>query len=114
MARHMTSLIVKLCCYDYNLTVIAFQLEPAETNAEEHTDNQIAKFQIVTPVNDNLTKDHSETAPGLEQPPKYDVVNCAALGCPNNPPNLHGQPTDRCRRVSEMHVKCRKDGRRHC
>ena len=76
------------------LTVIAFQLEPAETNAEEHTDNQIAKFQTVTPVIDNPTKEHSETAPGLEQPPKYDVVNCAALGCLNNPPNLHGQPTE--------------------
>ena len=76
------------------LTVIAFQLELAKTNAEEHTANQIAKFQTGTPVIDNHTKDHSETAPGLEQPPKFEVVNCAALGCPNNPPNLHGPPTE--------------------
>jgi hypothetical protein len=76
------------------LTVIAFQLELAKTNAEEHTANQIAKFQTGIPVIDNLTKDHSETAPGLEQPPKFEVVNCAALGRPNNPPNLHGPPTE--------------------
>jgi hypothetical protein len=75
-------------------TVIAFQLKPAETNAEEHTYNQIAKFQTDTPVIDNPTKDHSETAPGLEQPPKYEVVNCTALGCPNNPPNRHGPRTE--------------------
>jgi hypothetical protein len=76
------------------LAVIAFQLELAKTNAAEHTANQIAKFQTGTAVIDNPTKDHSETAPGLEQPPKYEVVNRASLGCPNNPLNLHGPPTE--------------------
>jgi hypothetical protein len=37
---------------------------------------------------------HSEIAPGPEEPPNDDVVNCAALGCPNNPPNPHGPPTE--------------------
>ena len=29
-----------------------------------------------------------------EEQPDDDVVNCAALGCPGNPPNPHGPPTE--------------------
>jgi hypothetical protein len=29
-----------------------------------------------------------------EQPNNDDVVHCAALGCPGNPPNPHGPPTE--------------------
>ena len=44
--------------------------------------------------NINIIRLHSEIAPGPEEPPNDIVVNCAALGCPNNPPNLHGPPTE--------------------
>jgi hypothetical protein len=40
------------------------------------------------PVNGNTTESHSEEAAD------DDVVNCAALGCPGNPPNPHGPPTE--------------------
>jgi hypothetical protein len=94
IARHMTNLVVYYVIMIIILTVITFQQPLAEPSAKEHKDNQIAKFPTVTAVNDNTTNHHSEIAPGLEEPPKDDVVNCAALGCPNNPPNLHGPPTE--------------------
>jgi hypothetical protein len=63
---------------------------------KEGTDNQTAKFQTVipeSPVYGNTTIHHSEIASVPEESPNDDVVNCAALGCPNNPPNLRGPPT---------------------
>jgi hypothetical protein len=78
-------------------TSVVFQQQLVEASPKEHTDNQTAKFQTVIPeppVNGNTTKPHSEIAPGPEEPPNDDVVNCAALGCPNNPPNPHGPPTE--------------------
>ena len=65
---------------------------------KEGTNNQTAKFQTVipeSPVNGNTTKHHSEIASQPEESPNDDAVNVAALGCPNNPPNLHGPPTVR-------------------
>ena len=44
--------------------------------------------------NINIIRLHSEIAPGPEEPPNDIVVNFGALGCPNNPPNLHGPPTE--------------------
>ncbi len=29
-----------------------------------------------------------------KEPPADDIVHCAALGCPGNPPNPHGPPTE--------------------
>ena len=71
----------------------------------EGTDNQTAKFYTgipEPPVNGNIFVPHSEIAPGPEEPPNDDVVNCAALGCPNNPPNLHGPPTEEPEGVKVM------------
>jgi hypothetical protein len=57
----------------------------------------LPKFQTVIPeslLNGNTTTPHLEIEPGPEEPLNYDVINCAALRCPNNPPNLHGPPTE--------------------
>jgi len=79
------------------LTIVIFQQQLVVATPKEGTDNQTANFQTVipeSPVNGNITKHHSEIATGPQEPPNDDVVNCATLGCPNNPPNLHGPPTE--------------------
>jgi hypothetical protein len=38
--------------------------------------------------------DASSAAPIPGEQSDDDVVNCAALGCPGNPPNPHGPPTE--------------------
>ena len=78
------------------LTTVIFQQQLVVATPKEGTDNQTANFQTVipeSPVNGNITKHHSEIASVPEESPNDDAVNCAALGCPNNPPNLHGPPT---------------------
>ena len=51
-----------------------------EASPKEGRDNQTATFQTVIPeslVNGNTTKHHSEIAPGPEEPPNDNVINCA-------------------------------------
>lgn len=91
IARHTTNLVVYYVIMIIILALITFQQPLAEPSAKEHKDNQIAKFPTVTPVNDNTTKRHSEIALGLEEPPKDDVVNCAALGCPKIRSNFYSE-----------------------
>jgi hypothetical protein len=45
---------------------------------------------------DNTTESQPELILESEEPPPpaHDVVHCAALGCPGNPPNPHGPPTE--------------------
>lgn len=53
------------------------------------------KYSTELPVNGNTTEPTSEPASiPEEQPNNDDVVHCAALGCPDNPPNPHGPPTE--------------------
>jgi len=55
-------------------------LKIVEASSKEGTDNQTATFQTVipeSPVNGNTTKHHSEIAPGPEEPPNDNVINCA-------------------------------------
>jgi hypothetical protein len=62
------------------------------------TDNQTVTSQTVipeSPVNGNTTEPSSEPAPISEEQPNDDIVHCAALGCPGNPPNPHGPPTEK-------------------
>ena len=80
-------------------TTIMFQQQLTVASPKDGTDNQTTKFQTViveSPVNGNTTKPSSELAPIPEEQPNNDddVVHCAALGCPGNPPNPHGPPTE--------------------
>jgi hypothetical protein len=79
------------------LAAIMFQQQLVVASPKDGTDNQTDKSQTVipeSPVNDNTTEPSSEPAPILEEQSNDDVVNCAALGCPGNPPNPHGPPTE--------------------
>jgi hypothetical protein len=79
------------------LTTIMFQQQLTLASPKDGTDNQTDKSQTVIPesrVNGNTTESSSELPPIPEEQPNDDVVNCAALGCPGNPPNPHGPPTE--------------------
>ena len=57
----------------------------------EDSDNRTTNTQTAIPelpTNSNTTESHSEEAAD------DDVAHCAALGCPGNPPNPHGPPTE--------------------
>jgi hypothetical protein len=78
------------------LILAIFQQQSAVASSKEGVDNKTAESQKVIPelpVDNNTTQPHSELAPGTEDPPNDEVVHCAALGCPGNPPNPHGPPT---------------------
>ena len=93
----MINLVIDYIVAIILFTTVIFQQQFTVASPTEGTDNQTAKFQTgipEPPVNGNITIPHSEIALGPEEPPNDDVVNCAALGCPNNPPNLHGPPTE--------------------
>jgi hypothetical protein len=87
---------------DYSIMVIIlilviFQQQSAVASSKESVDNKTAESRTAIPelpVNSNTTQPHSELAPGTEDPPNDEVVHCAALGCPGNPPNPHGPPTE--------------------
>jgi hypothetical protein len=79
------------------LAAIMFQQQLVVASPKDGTDNQTDKSQTVipeSPVNGNTTEPSSEPAPILEERSNDDVVNCAALGCPGNPPNPHGPLTE--------------------
>lgn len=79
------------------LILVIFQQQSAVASSKEGVDNKTAESQTIIPelpVNSNTTQPHSELAPGTEDPPNDEVVHCAALGCPGNPPNPHGPPTE--------------------
>jgi hypothetical protein len=64
---------------------------------KEEANNQTFKGGIANPElhpKGNITHSQPELAPVPEEPPAGDVVHCAALGCPGNPPNPHGPPTE--------------------
>ncbi len=79
------------------LAAIMFQQQLIVASPKDGTDNQTVKSQTVIPelpVNGNTTESSSEPASIPEEPPNDDVFHCAALGCPGNPPNPHGPPTE--------------------
>ncbi|MGH9988230.1 MAG: hypothetical protein ACRD8W_30205 [Nitrososphaeraceae archaeon] len=79
------------------LAAIMFQQQLTVASPKDATDNQSAKSQTVipeSPVNGNTTEASSEPASIPEEPSNDDVFHCAALGCPGNPPNPHGPPTE--------------------
>ena len=55
------------------------------------------------PVNDDITEPTSEPTSTPGEQSNDDVVKCAALGCPGNPPNPHGPPTEE-RRWIKMRI----------
>lgn len=64
---------------------------------KEGANNQTVKRAIAIPEQHskgNTTQSQPELAPVPKEPPADDVVHCAALGCPGNPPNPHGPPTE--------------------
>ena len=75
-----------------------FQQQLTVASPKDGKDNQTVKSQSVIPEsaapNSNTSKPSSEATPMPEEQPDDDVVNCAALGCPGNPPNPHGPPTE--------------------
>lgn len=63
---------------------------------KDGNDNQTIKTQLVIPesiANSNTSEPSSEATPIPEEQPDDDIVHCAALGCPGNPPNPHRPPT---------------------
>lgn len=54
----------------------------------ENSDNLNQTVVPELPANSNTTESHSEDVQD------DDVIHCAALGCPGNPPNPHGPPTE--------------------
>lgn len=93
----MTNLIIVYVIIVILLTAIIFQQQLTMASPKEGTDNQTAKSRLVIPepsVNGNTTEPQPEPARVPEEPPNDDVVHCAALGCPGNPPNPHGPPTE--------------------
>jgi hypothetical protein len=100
--RQMTNLVIVYAMIVVLLTAIIFQQQQlllTVASPREGTDNQTGESRIVIPdssVNGNITEPQPEPeqAPVPEEPPADDVVHCAALGCPGNPPNPHGPPTE--------------------
>jgi hypothetical protein len=83
--RQMTNLVIVYAIIVVLLTSIIFQQQLLLTVASPESS-----------VNGNIAEPQPEPeqAPVPEEPPADDVVHCAALGCPGNPPNPHGPPTE--------------------
>lgn len=93
----MTNRVIDYSIMVIILILVIFQQHSTLASPKEGADNQTAESRTVIPelpVNSNTTLPHSELAPGTEDPPNDEVVHCAALGCPGNPPNPHGPPTE--------------------
>ncbi|HZA70789.1 MAG TPA: hypothetical protein VE548_13925 [Nitrososphaeraceae archaeon] len=77
--------------------IISQQQELILASTKDGTNNQTIKSQSVNPEpptdSNNATEPSSEPTPIPEEEANDDVFNCAALGCPGNPPNPHGPPT---------------------
>jgi hypothetical protein len=92
----MTSQVIGYIIIIILLATIMFQQQLKVASLKDGKDNQTIKSQSVIPesyANSNTSEPTSETTPIPEEQPNDDVVHCAALGCPGNPPNPHGPPT---------------------
>jgi len=90
--RQMTDQVIGYIIMIILLATIMFQQQLTVASPKDGTDNQTVKSQTVipeSPVNGNTTEPSSEPASMPEEQPNDDVVQCAALGFPNNPLNLH-------------------------
>jgi hypothetical protein len=95
--RQMTDKVIGYIVMIILLTTIMFQQQLTLASPIDGTNNQTVISQTVIPelpVNNNTTESSSELPPIPEEQPNDDVVNCAALGCPGNPPNPHGPPIE--------------------
>jgi hypothetical protein len=52
----------------------------------------VAVLDYALPTESAMASSEPASIPGEQS--NDDVVNCAALGCPGNPPNPHGPPTE--------------------
>jgi hypothetical protein len=84
--RQMTDKVIGYIVMIILLTTIMFQQQLTLASPKDGTNNQT--------VISHTTKSSSELPPIPEEQPNDNVVNCAALGCPGNPPNPHGPPTE--------------------
>jgi hypothetical protein len=85
--REMTQVVIGYVVVTILLASSIFQHQVIIASPEDSDNlNQTAIPEL--PANSNTTESHSEDVQD------DDVVNCAALGCPGNPPNPHGPPTE--------------------
>jgi hypothetical protein len=93
----LTNVILVYTISGILLAVIMLQQQTV-ANSQEGTNNQTAKPSIVipeSPVYGNTTESEPRPETVPEEPSSNgDVIHCAALGCPGNPPNPHGPPTE--------------------
>jgi hypothetical protein len=88
--RDMTQVVVGYVAVAILLASSIFQHQLTIASPED-SDNRTTNTQTAIselPANSNATESHSEEAPD------DNVAHCAALGCPGNPPDPHGPPTE--------------------
>ena len=88
--REMNQIVVGYVVVTILLASSIFQHQLTIASPED-SDNRTSNTQTTMPelpANSNTTESHSEDVPD------DDVAHCAALGCPGNPPNPHGPPTE--------------------
>jgi hypothetical protein len=94
----MTSQVIAYIIIIILLATIMFQQQLTVASPKDGKDNQTIISQSVipeSPANSDTSEPSSDITPiPEEQPDDDDVVHCAALGCPGNPPNPHGPPTE--------------------
>lgn len=93
----MTNRVIDYSIMAIILTLVIFQQHLTVASPKEGADNQTAESRTIIPEllgNSNATQLQSELASGTEDPPNDEVLHCAALGCPGNPPNPHGPSTE--------------------
>ena len=87
----MTQVVVGYVVGAILLALIIFQNQLTIASPKD-SDNWTTKTQTAIPelpANSNTTDSHPEKTQDDD-----GVVHCAALGCPGNPPNPHGPPTE--------------------
>jgi hypothetical protein len=88
--KEMTQVVVGYVVGAILLALLIFQ-DQLTIASPKDSDNWTTKTQTAIPelpANSNTTDSHPEKTQD------DGVVHCAALGCPGNPPNPHGPPTE--------------------
>jgi hypothetical protein len=88
--KEMTQVVVGYVVVAILLALIIFQDQLTSASPKD-SDNWTTQTQTAIPelpANSNTTESHPEKTQD------DGVVHCAALGCPGNPPNPHGPPTE--------------------
>jgi hypothetical protein len=95
----MTSLINNYTIIGILLSPIIFQQLTHTSHTEEIIYSGTVNPEPEAPVNDNVIETEPASLLVPEEPSEPsanddDIIHCAALGCPGNPPNPHGPPTE--------------------